>query len=412
MPDLQMLKIRQKLSSYSAGSPHNLIQKQKSVFQSRMKPGMSVALAVGSRGIPFIAEVVRSLVQCIKEQGAEPFIVPAMGSHGGATAGGQAEILQSYGITENEVGAPVRSSMEVVQLDSEGLDCAVYMDRLAYESDGVILVNRIKPHTDFHGRYESGLVKMSAIGLGKHAAALEIHKRGVYGLRSLMPEAARVIMYSGKILSGVALLENAVGGCADLEIIPAEEIMSREPLLLERARELMPRLPLDKLDLLIVDRLGKDISGTGLDPNVIGRSRILGEPEPSLPFIKSILITDLTEASHGNALGIGLADIITKRLFEKIDYKAMYENAYTSTFLERVKIPLVAESDRDALKYAVRMCGADMGELSVMRIRDSLHLEDLYVSARAYEELAGRDDIELLEECGRMFDENGCLRPF
>ncbi|MFP4242907.1 MAG: DUF2088 domain-containing protein [Chitinispirillaceae bacterium] len=413
MPDLQMFKIRQKLSSVSAGSPGDLLISKIPVLLDRIQSGMSVALAVGSRGIPFLPEVVRSLAVCLKDKGAHPFIVPAMGSHGGATAQGQKEILASYGITESEIGAPVCSSMEVVRLDEGELECAVYMDKLAFKSDGVIVVNRVKPHTDYHGSYESGLVKMSVIGLGKHAAALEIHKKGVYGLRNLILVAAEKVFASGKILGGVALLENGVGGCADLEVLPVENIMSDEPSLLERARHLMPRLPLDELDVLVVDRLGKDISGTGLDPNIIGRTRILGESEPSSPFIKSIIITDLTSASHGNALGIGLADIITRKLFEKIDYGAMYENAYTSTFLERVKVPLVAATDRDAFRYALRMCGSDQKELSVMRIRDTLHLNDVYVSASVYEKIASKgEDIGVLAEVSDAFDAEGNLYPF
>ncbi len=409
-----MVKIRQELPSQAVDDLECRILHQISPLISCLKPCSSIALAVGSRGIPQIARVVNVLVKYLVDNGHRPFIVPAMGSHGGATAEGQTEILRGYGISEEQVGAPVRSSMEVVRLDGRDKEFAVYMDKLAYESDGVILVNRIKPHTDFHGMYESGLVKMSVVGLGKHAAALEIHRFGVFGLKQLLPQMAGIVLASGKIIGGVALLENAVGGLADVVAMQTHEILSKEPVLLERARLLMPSLPLEEADVLIVDALGKDISGTGMDPNIIGRIRIRGEEEPVSPVLKSIVVTDLSDASHGNALGIGLADVITRRLYEKISFADMYENAFTSTFLERVKVPLVAPNDREALKYAVRSCGGkSVSDLKVMRIRDTLHLQDAYLSLNAlneYEKKAGK--VEILKRNETLFSEEGNLLPF
>ncbi len=375
--------------------------------------GGRIAVAVGSRGIADIAEIVKTTVGFLKEQGAAPFIVPAMGSHGGATAHGQAEVLRSYGMTESYLEAPIRSSMDTVELTRKGDHDRVFMDRHAYESDGVILINRVKPHTDYHGTYESGLVKMSVIGLGKHAQALEMHSFGVYGLRELIPPTAERILATGKVICGVAIVENAYDETMLVKVLNADEIMQEEPHLLEIARENMPKLPVEEIDALIVDRLGKDVSGCGMDPNIIGRILIRGEAEPESPCIKSIVVTDVTEGSHGNALGIGLADVITRRLFEKIDFPAMYENIVTSSFLERGKIPIIAEDDATAYVYARRSCGRlPPGGERVVRILDTLHLGEVYVSRAVLDEIAGRSDIEVLGEPVEAFGKDGVLIPF
>jgi hypothetical protein len=361
-------------------------------------PDTRIAIAVGSRGIADIVEIVGTTVDYVKAQGAAPFIVPAMGSHGGATAAGQTEVLQGYGITERGVGAPIRSSMDTVELTKDGDPNRVFMDRIAYESDGVILVNRVKPHTDYHGPYESGLVKMSVIGLGKHQQALEIHSFGVYGLRELIPPTAERVLATGKVLFGVAIVENAYDETMLVKALKASEIMQEEPRLLDTAKANMPRLPVDEIDVLIVDRLGKDISG---------------EAEPESPRIKSIVVTDVTDGSHGNALGIGLADVITRGLFEKIDLPATYENIVTSSFLERGKIPIIAEDDATAYVYARRGCGrmAEGGE-RIMRIQDTLHLGEVYLSGAILQDLGGRSDIERLGEATDAFGKDGQLLPF
>jgi len=269
------------------------------------------------------------------------------------------------------------------------------MDRLAWQSDGVVLVNRIKPHTDYRGRYESGLVKMAVIGLGKHAQALAIHRLGVPGLRDTMPRAARAVFATGKVLAGVAIVEDAYDNTMAVRALPAEAIMDQEPALLELANSNMARLPLERIDVLVVDRIGKDISGVGMDPNVIGRMAIRGEPEFDSPRIRAIVARDLTEGSHGNALGIGLADVITRRLYDKIDYGPMYENVFTSTFLERAKVPVVAESDAEALAYAFRAAWVtDPDSERIVRIADTAHLSTLYMSAAAVEGVGGTAAIE------------------
>jgi len=410
---LRLSKIRQLFERPVVADVRLAVIRELQTVMPAIVPGARIAVAVGSRGIADIASIAAVVVDAIKERGAIPFIIPAMGSHGGATAKGQAEVLRSYGITESAVGAPIRSSMDTVELPPGDGANRVYMDRLAYESDGVVLINRIKPHTDYHGAYESGLVKMSVIGLGKHRQALEIHSFGVHGLRELIPPTAERILTTGKILFGIGIIENAFDETMQVKALRADEMMREEPRLLEIARANMPRLPVDEIDVLIVDRLGKDISGCGMDPNIIGRMMIHGEPEPLAPQIGAIMVTDVTAGSHGNALGIGLADVITRRLFDKIDTAAMYENIVTSTFLERGKIPIIADDDATAYAYALRSCGKiQAGHERIVRIRDTLHLGSVYVSEAILADLTGRSDIEVAGKPTKVFSENRTLRPF
>jgi hypothetical protein len=367
----------------------------------------SIAIAVGSRGIDHLALVVKGVVDFVKDHGINPFIVPAMGSHGGATAEGQAEILAGYGITESEMGTEIKSSMEVVELPNEGMKNRIFMDKFAFESDGVILINKIKPHTDFHGKYESGLVKMAVIGLGKEHGAEAIHHFGVHGLTELIPASARKILATNKILGGIAFIENSKDKTMMIKAIKAKDIMEEEPKLLEVARKNRPAFPVDRFDVLIIDKMGKNISGVGIDTNIIGRLKIYGQPEPKTPAIKSIIITDITNESHGNATGVGLADIITRRLFNKIDFTTTYKNIATSSFLERAKIPFVVENDIDALQLALRNCGhSDPGQERVIRIQDTLHLEELYVSNAILDEVSAIPQIEILDQKVNLFDEH------
>ena len=379
-----------------------------------LRPGARVAIAVGSRGIANLATIVRATAECVREAGGEPFVVPAMGSHGGATGEGQREILAGYGVTLEGVGCPIHSSMEVVALPGAGgPGYHVYMDRFAYDSDGVILINRIKPHTDFHDRHESGLVKMGVIGLGKAAQAEEMHRYGVHGLTRLVPEAAAHLFASGKVLLGVAIVENAYDETMVLEAIEPARIMEREPELLTVARANMPRLPVDRLDVLIVDRMGKDISGVGIDTNIIGRMHIRGQPEPERPDIAMIVVTDLTEASHGNAAGMGLADVATRRFLDRVDLAVTNTNVATSGFMQRAKLPMIAESDAQAVAWALRGCGPILpGEERVIRIRDTLHLDEMYVSRAVLEELRGLDHVEVVAPFAECLDARGDLRPF
>jgi hypothetical protein len=383
-------------------------------IRSRIEPGAEVAITAGSRGIAGIENILRSLVEVLRDAGASPFIVPAMGSHGGATAEGQVEILRSLGVTEESVGAEIRSSMEVVEIGETESGVPVFMDRIASEADGVVVVGRIKQHTDFRSGVESGLMKMASIGLGKHAQALALHAYGVKGIRDYMVEAGGKVFSSGRVLFGVAIVENAYEETAIVEAIPPGQIFEREAALLKESARLMPKLPVSEIDVLFVDELGKNYSGTGMDTNVVGRFRILGVEEPESPNVKYLIVGDVSEASHGNALGVGLADFTTRRLFEKVDYEAMNQNVLTSTFVERAKIPMVMENDREALRAALRCnWGVEPEDTRFVRIPNTLHIRYAYLSENLLEEALANGNVEVVEEAAELaFDENGNLTGF
>jgi hypothetical protein len=389
-------------------------QLAKEEIRSRIEPGAEVAITAGSRGISGIDAILRSLVEILKEAGASPFLVPAMGSHGGATAEGQVEILHSLGVTEDSVGAPIRSSMEVVEIGETQRGVPVYMDRIASEADGVVVVGRIKQHTDFRSGVESGLLKMASIGLGKHAQALALHAHGVEGIRDHMVEAGKVVFASGKVLFGVAIVENAYEETAIVEAIPPERVAERERELLEESARLMPKLPVSDIDVLFVDELGKNFSGTGMDTNVVGRFKILGVEEPASPNVRYLIVGDVSEASHGNTLGVGLADFTTRRLFEKVDYGAMNQNVLTSTFVERAKIPMVMENDREALEAAVRCnWGVEPENTRFARIPNTLHLRYAYLSENLLDEALTSGNVEVVEDAAELtFDESDNLASF
>ena len=412
----KVVKIRQKFPRPRVESVERALREQlgRGEISSTIKPGMSVALTAGSRGIAQIDEILRSLVEVLKEMEAEPFIVPAMGSHGGATAEGQLEILESLGITEELCGAPIRSSMEVVELGETGGGVPVYMDRIASEADGVVLVNRIKAHTDFRSDIESGLMKMASIGLGKHEQALALHGYGVEGIRDFMVEVGDEVLESGHILFGVATVENAYDEPAILEAIPTGGIHEREAELLAGYMDMMPALPVSDIDVLYVDSLGKNYSGTGMDTNVIGRFRILGVEEPGTPAIKYIVVGRVSEESHGNALGVGLADLTTRRLADKIEHEAMNANVVTSTFVERAKVPMVLASDEEALWTAIRCnWGVPPEETRFARIPNTLHLEYLYVSESMVDEALANAETEVVGDPQDLrFDPEGYIETF
>ena len=413
MKNYQLIKIRQQFRNNSITDLQGTISNELAKINPLIKPGSRIAIAVGSRGIRNIAIIVKEVVLFIKDHGAIPFIVPAMGSHGGATAEGQEAILEGYGISEKGVGAPVISSMEVVELPQGDSPVKVFMDKNAAQSDGVILINRIKPHTDYHSTYESGLVKMSVIGLGKERQASAIHSYGIYGLSHMIPMVASQILSSGKILGGIALVEDAYDNTMVIKCLKADDFFKQEPELLEIAKSSMPSLPVKDIDVLVVDKMGKDISGVGMDPNIIGRIKIYGQPEPSVPAIKSIVVHELTEDSHGNAIGVGLADMITKKLYDQIDFSATYTNAITSGFLERVKIPFVAKNDKDAFEIALRSCGyIEPGKEKIVRIRSTLSLDEIYVSQAVMDLLKGSEGIEHVSGLVDLFNDGNEFSGF
>jgi hypothetical protein len=412
----KVVRVRQKFPRPRVENVEAALREQLSrgEISSTVKPGMSVALTAGSRGIAQIDTILRSLVEILRDMGAKPFIVPSMGSHGGATAEGQVEILESLGVTEESCGAPIRSSMEVVELGETERGVPVYMDRTASEADGVVLVNRVKAHTDFRSSIESGLMKMASIGLGKHEQALALHGYGVEGIRDFMVEVGDFVLESGHVLFGVATVENAYDEPAIVEAVAAEEIHEREEELLTEYMDMMPALPVSEIDVLYVDSLGKNYSGTGMDTNVIGRFRILGVDEPETPAVKYIIVGDVSEESHGNALGIGLADLTTRRLADRVERKAMNANVVTSTFIERAKVPMVLASDEEAIETAVRCnWGVPPEETRFVRIPNTLHLEYLYVSESMVEEVLANAETEVAGDPEELrFDPEGYLEGF
>jgi hypothetical protein len=409
----QLTRIKQQFSNNSLRDIKAEVAGVLLKLRPAIKPGASIAIAVGSRGIRNLAPVVKEVAEFLKANNASPFIIPAMGSHGDASAQGQKEILEGYGISEKTMGVPLKSSMEVVKLPGGDSPVPAYMDKNAWESDGVILINRIKPHTDFHGEYESGLVKMSVIGLGKEKQASAIHRYGVYGLTVLITLTAKRIISTGKLIGGLALVENAYDETMLVSALSADEFLEKEPALLGIARNNMPSLPVNDIDLLIIDRMGKDISGVGIDTNIIGRIKITGQEEPENPAIKAIMVSDLTDGSHGNAIGIGLADVITKRLYDKIDFSSTYKNGITSSFLERAKLPIVAGSDGEAFEIALRSCGfIQEGREKIIRIKDTLHLDDLYVSGQILESIRSSGRISIIKENTALFQSDTDFAPF
>jgi hypothetical protein len=379
----------------------------------KIKPGMEIAITVGSRGISNIPTIVKSVADEIKKRGATPFIIPAMGSHGGATAEGQIEVLDGLGVTEESTGCEIRSSMDVVEVGVTSEGIPVYVDKHAYNADGIIVMGRVKPHTDFKNKIESGVLKMASIGMGKHKQALALHTYGIKGISEMMPEVGKVAISHSKTLFAIAIVENAHEETAIIEAIEKDKIEERERELLKKAFDLMPSLPVDEMDILIVDEMGKNFSGTGMDTNIIGRIRVLGVEEPKKPGIKYIIASNLSEASHGNALGIGLADLTTQRLYKKIDLKTMNENVVTSTFLARANIPIVLDNDQEALKAALRATwGVVEEEARIVRIPNTLHIGELYVSEVIFNELKDKKNIEVLEDLQEMkFDDEGHFVP-
>ena len=401
-------RIRQQFDRHGLSDPVTSLQEQLARLDHVIRPGARIAIAVGSRGISNLALLVEAAGGYVRARDAHPFIVPAMGSHGGATADGQAEVLASYGVSEEAIGLPVRATMEVMELPCAGLPMKVFMDRHAYESDGVILINRIKPHTDYHGLYESGLMKMALIGLGKLEGAFAVHDFGVAGLRELIGPGAAHVLASGRILAGIACVEDAYHETMIVKVLKADEIAGEEPRLLTIARNNMPRLPVDAVDVLVVDRMGKDISGVGIDPNITGRTGVAGQHDSTAPVIKALMVSDLTDRSHGNAIGVGMADVITRRLYDKIDVAVTHGNVIASSFLERGRIPVFAPTDREAFQIALRSCGRlpDDGA-KVIRILDTLHLEEMYVSTAVLGALRHPERTEIVGPARDLFDDGG-----
>ncbi len=406
----KVIKIKQKLDEVRVEDIDSVIRSEMGKLQisSKIRPGSQVAITVGSRGIGDIVTVTASIVREVKACEAEPFIVPAMGSHGGATAAGQIEILKDYGITEGSIGAPIVSSMDVVRIGETQSGIPVFVDKKAYEADHIIVVNRIKPHTEFHGEIESGLTKMMVIGLGKHQGASIAHQFAVkYGYSRTFDEIGRCVLEKTPISLGIGIVENGYGQTAQIAAIDTKDVFEAEKKLLEVATTKTPKIPFGEMDILIVDECGKEISGTGMDTKVIGRIMNIYEPEVGYPKITRIILRDLSKKTHGNAIGVGLADFVTKRVAEKIDYKSTYINCITAVTPEKGRLPIVCENDKEALDFAMATAGpVDSDNVRIVWIKNTSRLSEMFISQGLLSEVKGKENMSIVGSILKMeFDE-------
>ena len=412
MPLPQMVRIRQKFPLMHVPDLPAVVAGQFSrpEISRLIKPGARIAILVGSRGIAKIDEIVALTVQELKVRGAVPFIVPAMGSHGGAVAEGQVEVLSSLGVTETRVGAPIIASMDTIELGRTGSGLPVYFDRNAAAADGIIPVGRVKPHTAFRHCFESGIIKMLTIGAGKQRGADALHSRfSVSGFGPLLHAAYLKVCSKLPVLFGIAVVENAHEQPAIIEAIPQPDIEEREPELLTTAFALMPKIPFKNFDVLIVEQVGKNISGDGMDPNITGRYAV--DIEGELAYQRLVAL-DLTPETHGNGLGVGMADITTRKLVDKLDYKKGYMNAFTSKIvLATVKVPMTLDTDREAIAVAMKTCVCvEPGQHKVIRIKNTLELGELEISTTLLPAAAANNALEIMGQPRTMqFDDSGNL---
>ena len=362
-----------------AGTVRRLILESR--LRERVPAGGSIAVGVGSRGIAAIPTIARATVDALKELGFRPFIVAAMGSHGGATADGQRELLAGYEITPESMGVEVRTEMDTVILGTNPVGLPIYFDKNAHEADGIVLLNRVKPHTDFSGTYESGVLKMLAIGLGKRDGATQIHKLGVPGMLKVLPAVMKFLVTGTKFALGLAILENVDDVPAEIVALEPETIFAVEPKLLDRARGLMGRLPFDQIDVLVVGEVGKNYSGSGLDPNVIGRLLVETLPDLPRPVVTRLALLDASEETHGNIVGVGFADLTTEKLVARLDPEPFRINVLTSCCLERARIPITLPTDRDVFEASLATCWKiDPTQARMVIIPNTLELTTLWVS--------------------------------
>ena len=372
----KMYKCYQKLNE---DKNENIIEDMKADLTNKLKTsnlssGSKIAVAVGSRGIDKIYEVVEVIIETLRGFNFTPSIIPAMGSHGGATPEGQTQVLADYGISEDNLGVPVKASLETKVIGKTSNNIEVRFSKVALESDGIIVINRVKVHTDFSAEIESGMSKMLVIGLGKHEGASNIHSQGVDKFPEILPEAAQIIIDKAPVLFGIGLLENAVEKLCDFRIATADNIIEIDKELLIKQKEILPGIPFDKLDILIIDEIGKNISGSGMDTNVIGKTKDVNIE------IKYIIANSLTPESHGNAIGVGLADFITNDLFLDINFKDLYTNVLTARMLNYGKIPLVLKDLETAIKTAIIFCKNPEDDIKIVRIKNTLRLKEFLFS--------------------------------
>ncbi len=407
----KVCKVRQQFDNVRCEAIEDEVRKQlqRPETLDRIRSGDSIAIAAGSRGVANIARIIRTIVDEVKGVGGNPFIVPAMGSHGGATAEGQREILASLEITEETMGCPIRATMETLPIGMAGTGLPVYIDKVAYQADGMIVVNRIKPHTGFRGSYESGLLKMIAIGLGKQKGAELCHSRGMNFMEQSLVSIAKVAIEDGKILFGLAMIENAYDQTRRITAIPAARILTEEPELLMEAKKNMGAILIEEIDVLVVDEIGKNISGDGMDPNITGRF--------ATPYAEGgikqqrIVVLNLTEETRGNFNGLGMADFSVRRVWDQCDFEKTYPNTLTSGCTALQKIPLILANDRLAIQAAIQTCdGTGRQNPRLVRIKNTLKLDEIYISENLLENVSGNPRMDILEKPQEMiFDRNGNL---
>ena len=413
---IELLKIRRR---FEASMVPDLVQQVRDevgllLQRYQLEPNSRVGITAGSRGINDAIEVYQAAVETLKGEGHQPFLFSSMGSHGRGTADGQRDLLRSLEVTEENIGAPVLCSADVVQLgETEGplAGLPVYVSKEAAEADGILAINRVKPHTSFHGLYESGLMKMLAVGMGRDKGASMVHRLGWKLMMESITSIGSAVLERLPVIGGLAIIENAYKETALVKGLPGPEIPESETQLLELAQGYMPFLPIAQADVCVVREMGKDYSGTGMDTNVIGRLRLQGIPEPAEPAIQFLAVLDLSEASHGNATGIGLADFTTERLVEKIDYEATYLNCLTSGGPIRAAVPMTLADDEALFEAAWRALKPErINEVGLLIVENTLHLEELWLSEALLEEVKDREDVEVVGEPFPLdFDSRGHL---
>jgi len=400
-PDVQLPDVREETRR----------QMHQSGFATHLEPGTRIAIGVGSRGIANIASIVRSIVEYWRGQGMEPFIFPAMGSHGAATAEGQADVLARFGISEPSMSCPIVSRLEVVSLGRTEDGVEVFMDAAAHAAGAVMIVARVKWHTTFSGKLESGLMKMMAIGLGKFAGAQKYHTHAKrLGLEHVIRTAGRHVLTSGKMIGGVAIVEDAYHHAAKIEAVPARHMEQRDEENLALAKSWMPKLPCD-LDVLIVDQMGKNVSGTGMDAKVVNRGAACEyNPWPGLPAVQRIFVRDLDPETHGNAMGIGMADVTTERLVRGIDWESTRVNALSSGLPARIRVPLHFPSDRECLEWVAATAGKmNAADVTYGWIRNTLELDRVAVSGNLRAQVETQSHVRIEHEFEPQWDNRGNL---
>ncbi len=410
----KIAEISQRLNTTRVGNTETVIadEMQRVDLAGRIKPGSRVAITAGSRGITDMIPVLKAIIAEVRKVGASPVIIPSMGSHGGATAEGQAEMLEGLGVSRKTLGIPVVSSMDVVDLGVTEEGIPVVLSRDAMDCDNIIIVNRIKAHTEFHGKIESGLTKMMVVGLGKHRGAVLAHSWAVrFGYERTLISAGNHIIKKAPITLGIGIVENGLGQAARIEAVTPENFVEEEVKLLAFARKTCPHLPFDRLDILVVDEGGKEISGTCMDTKVIGRIMNIYEPPLDHPYITRIVLRDLTETSHGNGLGIGLADFVTQRLVDKLNRDITDLNCVTAVAPEKARLPIIGKTDRMAVDYAFASAGPVTADtVRLCWIRNTMRLDRMFVSETLLEEVATHKDLAVVSELAEMkFNEDGEL---